>query len=73
MPSGAKIEILSSVLNMASFILGLAYEKLGRFQEAMSGWHCASGEHHPHGTDLFNFVQMSLDKLSRYSELGYEG
>jgi len=50
--------------------LGLAYEKLGRFQEALVAWRSAACEHHPSGTELYNYVQMSLDKLSRYSELG---
>jgi tetratricopeptide (TPR) repeat protein len=53
--------------------LGLAYEKLGYFQDALAAWHRAACEHHPHGSDLFNYVQMALDKLSRYSELGFEG
>jgi tetratricopeptide (TPR) repeat protein len=52
--------------------LGLTYEKLGRFQEALSSWRSAASEHHPHGAELFQYVQMSLDKLSRYSELGFE-
>jgi tetratricopeptide (TPR) repeat protein len=52
--------------------LGLACEQLGRFDEAIAAWHEASQEHHSHGSPLFPFVQMSLDKLNRYSELGYD-
>jgi tetratricopeptide (TPR) repeat protein len=52
--------------------LGLAYEQLGRFQEALLAWCHAAGEHHPHGAPLYEYVQMALDKLSRYSELGLE-
>jgi len=51
--------------------LGCACEQLGRFDEAIAAWQDAVSEHHPHGTELFPFVQMSLDKLSRYSELGF--
>jgi tetratricopeptide (TPR) repeat protein len=52
--------------------LGLAYEQLGRFPEALAAWRTAASEHHPHGHELFAYVQMALDKLSRYSELGFE-
>jgi tetratricopeptide (TPR) repeat protein len=52
--------------------LGLAYEQLGRFQEALQAWLNAAGEHHPHGDLMYEDVQMALDKLSRYSELGLE-
>jgi tetratricopeptide (TPR) repeat protein len=52
--------------------LGLAYEQLGRFQEALLAWRNAAGEHHPHGDPSYEYVQMALDKLSRYSELGLE-
>jgi tetratricopeptide (TPR) repeat protein len=52
--------------------LGLSYEKLGRFRDALAAWQCAASEHHSHGSELFTFVQKSLDKLSRYSELGLE-
>ncbi|MFB0534024.1 MAG: DUF5107 domain-containing protein [Anaerolineae bacterium] len=51
--------------------LGRACEQLGRFGEAVAAWQEAAGEHHPHGSELFPFVQMSLDKLNRYSELGF--
>jgi tetratricopeptide (TPR) repeat protein len=51
--------------------LGLACEQLGRFDEAIAAWREAAQEHHPHGSSLFPFIQMSLDKLNRYSELGY--
>jgi tetratricopeptide (TPR) repeat protein len=61
--SGANAEIL--------YRLGWAWEQLGRFEEAIAAWQGAAGEHHPHGSKLFPFVQMSLDKLNRYSELGY--
>ena len=52
--------------------MGLAYERLGRFKEALQAWRNAAIEHHPHGSQLYEAVQMSLDKLSRYSELGIE-
>jgi tetratricopeptide (TPR) repeat protein len=52
--------------------MGLAYEQLGRFQEALQAWRNAAGEHHAHGSPLYEYVQMALDKLSRYSELGLE-
>jgi tetratricopeptide (TPR) repeat protein len=53
------------------YLLGCAYEKIGRFQEAIGSWTSAAKEHHPYGTRLYKFVQASLDKLSRYSELGF--
>jgi tetratricopeptide (TPR) repeat protein len=52
--------------------LGLAYEKLGKYLKAIKAWREAASEHHPHGKELFVYVQMALDKLSRYSELGLE-
>jgi tetratricopeptide (TPR) repeat protein len=52
--------------------LGLAYEKLGRYSKAIESWWEAAREHHPHGSELFVYVQRALDKLSRYSELGLE-
>lgn len=52
--------------------LGLAYEKIGQFQPALHAWREAASEHHPHGKELYPYVQMALDKLSRYSELGLE-
>lgn len=51
--------------------LGCACERLGRFAEAVAAWKEAAREHHPHGSDLFPYVQMALDKLNRYSELGF--
>jgi len=48
--------------------LGLAYEKLGKYRQAIKAWHEAASEHHSHGEQLFVYVQKSLDKLSRYSE-----
>jgi tetratricopeptide (TPR) repeat protein len=53
--------------------LGCACEQLGRFAEALSAWRAAAAEYHPFGDDLYEFVQHSLDKLSRYSELGFVG
>jgi tetratricopeptide (TPR) repeat protein len=53
--------------------LGLAYEKLGRYSQAMAAWREAASEHHPSGTHQFTYVQMALDKLGRYSELGLQG
>jgi tetratricopeptide (TPR) repeat protein len=52
--------------------LGVAYEKLGKYRQAIKVWREAASEHHPHGKELFPYVQKSLDKLSRYSELGLE-
>lgn len=52
--------------------LGLAYEKIGKFDMAIKTWREAASEHHEKGHELFPFVQKSLDKLSRYSELGFE-
>lgn len=50
--------------------LGRAYERLGRYREALDAWQQAAGEHRPHGSALFRYVQKSLDKLGRYSEIG---
>ncbi|OGO60411.1 MAG: hypothetical protein A2029_15755 [Chloroflexi bacterium RBG_19FT_COMBO_47_9] len=52
--------------------LGLAYEKLGKFRLAIQAWREAASEHHAHGKVLYPYIQMALDKLSRYSELGLE-
>jgi tetratricopeptide (TPR) repeat protein len=52
--------------------LGLAHEKLGQYREAITAWREAAQEHHPHGQELFGYIQMALDKLSRYSEMGLE-
>jgi tetratricopeptide (TPR) repeat protein len=52
--------------------LACVYEKLGRFQEAISAWRLAGQEHHVFGEGLHPFVQFALDKLGRYSELGFE-
>ena len=61
--SGADAEIL--------YRLGCVYERLGRFEEAIAAWRSAAGEHHPHAHPLYEFVQSSLDKLNRYSEIGF--
>jgi hypothetical protein len=50
--------------------LGCACERLGRVPEAIVAWQEAADEHHAHGDPLFPYIQMSLDKLNRYSELG---
>ena len=52
--------------------VGCVCEKLGRFGEAIGAWQAAGSEHHPSGDDLYRYVQHSLDKLGRYSELGFE-
>jgi tetratricopeptide (TPR) repeat protein len=52
--------------------LGLAYEKTGQYRLAINAWKEAASEHHAHGNDLYPYIQMALDKLSRYSELGME-
>ncbi len=51
--------------------LGCVYEKLGRFTEAIDTWQAAGREHHAFGDELYPFVQLALDKLGRYSELGF--
>ncbi|HEX9616076.1 MAG TPA: hypothetical protein VGA03_01575, partial [Anaerolineales bacterium] len=63
-----------TTLNQAQvyYSLGLAYEKLGCISEALAAWRSAASEQHPHGTELYEYVQKALDKLSRYSELGME-
>ena len=50
--------------------LGLAFEKTGQYRLAIESWKEAASEHHAHGTELFPYIQMALDKLSRYSEFG---
>ncbi|MCJ7568883.1 MAG: DUF5107 domain-containing protein [Anaerolineales bacterium] len=52
--------------------LGCTFEQLGQFEKAIRSWQEAAKEHHPFGEDLYEFVQLSLDKLGRYSELGIE-
>ncbi len=52
--------------------LGLACERMGRYQDALAAWREAASEYHDKGDALFKFVQLALDKLSRYSELGLE-
>jgi tetratricopeptide (TPR) repeat protein len=54
------------------YMLGCAYEKIGQYQLALQAWREAAGEHHPHGSRLYPYIQMALDKLSRYSEIGLE-
>jgi tetratricopeptide (TPR) repeat protein len=53
--------------------LGCAFELLGEFQHAIQAWQEAAKEHHAFEDALYEFVQMSLDKLGRYSELGFHG
>lgn len=52
------------------YLPGCACEKADRFDEAIHVWEETAREYHPHGTDLFQFVQQSLDKLNRYREIG---
>lgn len=52
------------------YALGCAYERIGKYADALACWDQAAREHHPYGTRLYSFVQKSLDKLGRYSELG---
>lgn len=52
------------------YLLGHAYEKIGKYKEALNAWFEGASEHHHSEGALFKFVQMSLDKISRYSELG---
>jgi tetratricopeptide (TPR) repeat protein len=53
--------------------LGLVYEKIGRYSLAIHAWREATSEFHVYGKELYPYIQMALDKLSRYSELGLEG
>jgi tetratricopeptide (TPR) repeat protein len=55
------------------FRLGCAYELLGDYRQAIRAWQEAAREHHAFGDKLFPYLQKSLDKLGRYSELGFEG
>ena len=52
--------------------LGCVYESLGRFTEAFGAWQLAGREPHAFGEELHPFVQLALDKLGRYNELGFE-
>ncbi|MGE5140242.1 MAG: tetratricopeptide repeat protein, partial [Rudaea sp.] len=53
------------------YLLGCANEQVGRFQDALAAWKQAAGEHHSHGSELYPYLQMSLDKLNRYSEIRF--
>jgi tetratricopeptide (TPR) repeat protein len=53
--------------------LGCAYEQVGKFSQAVQTWQEAASEHHSFGDEIYPYVQKSLDKLGRYSELGFEG
>jgi tetratricopeptide (TPR) repeat protein len=53
--------------------LGCVYEQLGKYKQALQSWRQAAGEHHQFGDELYPFVQKSLDKLGRYSQLGFHG
>jgi tetratricopeptide (TPR) repeat protein len=53
--------------------LGCAYELIGDYHQAVATWQEAAREHHAFGDELFPYLQKSLDKLGRYSELGFEG
>ncbi len=53
--------------------LGCAYELIGDYRQAVGAWQQAAREHHAFGDVLFPYVQKSLDKLGRYSELGFDG
>jgi tetratricopeptide (TPR) repeat protein len=52
--------------------LGCVYEMLGRYSEAIEAWKKAGSEHHAEGEELYKFVLFSLDKLGRYSDLGFD-
>ena len=54
------------------YSLGCAYEMIGEYKLALQAWKEGASEHHPFGDHLFEYVQKSLDKLGRYSELGYD-
>ncbi len=53
--------------------LGCACELIGNYRQAVHAWQKAASEHHSFGDELFPYLQMSLDKLGRYSELGFDG
>jgi tetratricopeptide (TPR) repeat protein len=55
------------------YLMGSAYEQLGKYRQAIKAWQEAASEHHTFGDELFPYVQKSLDKLGRYSELGFDG
>jgi lipopolysaccharide biosynthesis regulator YciM len=46
---------------------------IGDYHQAVATWQEAAREHHAFGDELFPYLQKSLDKLGRYSELGFEG
>lgn len=53
------------------YLLGCTYETIGQIDEAIASWRESAGEIHIQGSDLYPFIQKSLDKLNVYSELGY--
>jgi tetratricopeptide (TPR) repeat protein len=53
--------------------LGCVYELVGDYRRAVRAWRGAASEHHTYGEALFPYLQKSLDKLGRYSELGFDG
>jgi tetratricopeptide (TPR) repeat protein len=53
--------------------LGCAYEQLGKYKQALQSWRQAAKEHHNFRDELYPYVQKSLDKLGRYSQLGFHG
>ncbi len=54
------------------YLLGLAYERIGCYQEALDAWYCAAKEYHPSHSELYPYVEYALDKINRYTELGLE-
>ncbi|MGB9800237.1 MAG: DUF5107 domain-containing protein [Thermanaerothrix sp.] len=54
------------------YLLGLAYEQIGRYQEALDAWYCAAKEYHPSHSEFYPYVEYALDKINRYTELGLE-
>jgi tetratricopeptide (TPR) repeat protein len=54
------------------YLLGLAYESIGQYQEALKAWHSAAREFHPSQSENYMYVEKALDKINRYSELGLE-
>jgi tetratricopeptide (TPR) repeat protein len=53
--------------------LGCAYELTGDYRQAVRAWQEAASEHHAFGEQLYPYLQKSLDKLGRFSELGFTG
>jgi tetratricopeptide (TPR) repeat protein len=54
------------------YLLGLAYEAIGQYRNALKAWHSAAREFHPRQSENYLYVEKALDKINRYSEIGLE-